>query len=46
MWKQGRITRTPQGASDLPTFRVPPPEIMEVVRRKLSEGTYGYYANT
>jgi methionyl-tRNA formyltransferase len=46
MWKQGRITRTMQGASDLPTFRVPPPEIMEVVRRKLSEGTYGYYANT
>jgi len=45
MWKAGRITRTPQGQSDLPTFRVPPPEIMEVVYRKLDDRTYGHYSD-
>ena len=42
MWSKGSVPRTPQGESELPTFRVPPPEIMEVVHRKLAEGTYRY----
>ncbi len=40
MWRKGEVPRTPQGESELPTFRVPPPEIMEVVHRKLADGTY------
>jgi len=40
MWRKGSVHRTPQGESELPTFRVPPPEIMEVVQRKLADGTY------
>jgi methionyl-tRNA formyltransferase len=43
-WKENRIQRTLQGESELPTFKVPPPEIMEVVYRKLKEETYKHYA--
>jgi len=45
MWKKGQVPRKPQGESQLPTFRVPPPEVMEVVTRKLAEGTYPHYAD-
>jgi methionyl-tRNA formyltransferase len=45
MWKKGEVPRTPQGESQLPTFRVPPPEVMEVVTRKLAEGTYLHYVD-
>jgi len=45
MWMRGGVPRTPQGESQLPTFRVPPPEIMEIVRRKLAEGTYRHYSD-
>ena len=44
-WKNGELTRTPQGESDLPTFRVPSEEVMGVVRRKLEEHTYRHYAD-
>jgi len=40
MWRRGDITRTPQGESGLPTFKVAPPEVLDVVYRKLAEGTY------
>ena len=43
MWKEDRIQRIPQGESQLPTFKVPPPEIMEEVHRKLKEKTYKHY---
>jgi methionyl-tRNA formyltransferase len=45
MWKKDMITRTPQGESQLPTFRVPPSEIMEAVTRKLAQGTYLHYTD-
>lgn len=45
MWKEGKVPRMPQGESQLPTFRVPPPGVMEVVTRKLSQGTYLHYAD-
>lgn len=44
-WKQGTLKRTPQGDSDLPTFRVPSDEIMEVVFKKLKEHTYKHYVD-
>jgi len=44
-WSQGRWSelRRPQGESPWPTFRNAPPEVLEVVRRKLAEGTYAHY---
>ncbi|MBN2336880.1 hypothetical protein JXL21_15095 [Candidatus Bathyarchaeota archaeon] len=45
MWKNDALTRTPQGESELPTFKVAPPEVLEVVRRKLAEGTYRHFAD-
>lgn len=45
MWKRGEMTRTPQGESELPTFKVAPPEVLEVVYRKLAEGTYGHFVD-
>lgn len=44
-WKNGTLTRTPQGDSDLPTFRVPSEEVMEVVFKKLEEHTYKHYVD-
>ena len=45
MWKRGEMTRTPQGESALPTFKVAPPEVLEVVYRKLAEGTYRHFVD-
>jgi methionyl-tRNA formyltransferase len=45
MWRRGAITRTPQGESGLPTFKVAPPEVLEVVYRKLAEGTYRHFVD-
>ena len=44
-WKKGELKRTPQGESDLPTFRVPSDEIMEVVLKKLEDNTYKHYVD-
>ena len=44
-WKKGELNRTPQGESDLPTFRVPSDEVMEVVLKKLKENTYKHYVD-
>jgi len=44
-WKKGELTRTPQGESALPTFKVPPKEIMEVVFKKLENHTYKHYVD-
>lgn len=43
MWKEGTITRIPQNKSEYPTFRVPPQEILEIVYKKLREGTYKHF---
>lgn len=39
-WSQ---LRHPQGPSPWPTFKNAPPEVLEVVRRKLAEQTYAHY---
>jgi hypothetical protein len=44
-WKNGELTRTPQGESDLPTFRVTSEEVMEVVFKMLEEHTYKDYVD-
>jgi methionyl-tRNA formyltransferase len=44
-WKKDELVRSPQGESDLPTFRVPSDEVMEVVLKKLEEHTYKYYVD-
>lgn len=43
MWKEGSIVRKPQVKSEFPTFRVPPREVLEVVYKKLEEGTYKHF---
>jgi len=43
MWKEGSIVREPQGSSEFPTFRVPPREVLQVVYKKLGEGTYKHF---
>ena len=45
MWRKGDITRTSQGENGLPTFKVAPPEVLEVVYRKLAEGTYRHFVD-
>jgi len=45
LWKEGRFVRTPQGESELPTFKVAPPKVLDVVYRKLREGTYRHFVN-
>jgi len=45
MWRKDEITRTSQGESELPTFKVAPPEVLEVVYRKLAEGTYRHFVD-
>lgn len=45
LWKNDMITRTPQGDSDLPTFRVPSEDIMRIVRQKLRDQTYKHYVD-
>ena len=45
MWRRGDIARTPQGESGLPTFKVAPPEVLDVVCRKLAEGTYRHFVD-
>ena len=44
-WKKGELVRTPQGESDLPTFRVPSDEIMEEILKKLEENKYKHYVD-
>ena len=44
-WKEGTLTRKPQGESELPTFRVPSDEIMKVVIKKLENQTYKHYVD-
>jgi len=44
-WKNNALTRTPQGESKYPTFKVPPAEVMEVVFQKLRDQTYKYYVD-
>ncbi len=44
-WNNDELIRSPQGESDLPTFRVPSDEIMEVVLKKLEEHTYKHYVD-
>jgi methionyl-tRNA formyltransferase len=43
MWKENSIIRKPQGKSEFPTFRVPPREVLQVVYKKLEEGTYKHF---
>ena len=45
MWKTDAMTRTPQGESELPTFRVPSDEIMEIIHQKLRDHTYKHYVD-
>jgi methionyl-tRNA formyltransferase len=45
MWKEKKIIRMPQGESDFPTFKVAPPEVLEVVYEKLARGTYKHMIN-
>ena len=45
MWRKGDITRTSQGENGLPTFKVAPPEVLDVVYRKLAEGTYRHFVD-
>jgi len=45
MWRRGEVSRTPQGESGLPTFKVAPPEVLDVVYRKLAEGTYKHFVD-
>ena len=44
-WKKDELQRTPQGESELPTFRVPSDEVMEVVLQKLRDHTYKHYVD-
>ena len=44
-WRKGELKRMPQGESDLPTFRVPSEEIMEIVFQKLRDHTYKHYVD-
>lgn len=44
-WRKGELKRMPQGESDLPTFRVPSDEIMEIVFQKLRDQTYKHYVD-
>ena len=44
-WKKDELQRTPQGESELPTFRVPSDEIMDVVLKKLRDHTYKHYVD-
>ncbi len=44
-WKNNSLARTPQGESEYPTFKVPPPEVMEVVFQKLRDQTYKHYVD-
>ena len=37
--------RRPQGATDHPTFRNAPEEVLQVVYQKLASQTYAHYAN-
>lgn len=37
--------RMPQGEAPRPTFKNAPPEVLEVVRRKLAEETYAHYVD-
>ena len=37
--------RRPQGASDFPTFKNAPEEVLEVVRVKLRDQTYAHYVD-
>jgi methionyl-tRNA formyltransferase len=45
MWKNDSIKRIPQGESKLPTLRVPPDDIMEIVYQKLKEQSYKHYVD-
>lgn len=45
MWKNNAITRTPQGKGELPTFKVPSDDIMEIVYQKLRDQTYKHYVD-
>jgi methionyl-tRNA formyltransferase len=40
------LLRTPQGASDRPTFRNAPDEVLAEVRRKLRDQTYRHYTDS
>ncbi|TFH14679.1 hypothetical protein E4H04_09800, partial [Candidatus Bathyarchaeota archaeon] len=44
-WKKDALVRTPQGESELPTFQVPPEEVMETVHQKLRDHTYKHYVD-
>jgi len=46
-YEQGRWgeLRRPQGESEWPTFKNAPPEVLEVVDRKLADQTYAHYAD-
>ncbi|HHL41900.1 MAG TPA: hypothetical protein ENJ36_04455 [Candidatus Bathyarchaeota archaeon] len=44
-WKNDALVRTPQGESDLPTFRVPSDEIMAEILQKLKDQTYKHYVD-
>jgi hypothetical protein len=37
--------RRPQGASEFPTFRNAPEEVLDAVREKLSEEEYAHYVD-
>lgn len=43
-WSEGRLTATPQGEGR-PALRNAPPEVLEVVYRKLAEGTYRHFVD-
>ncbi len=45
MWRKGEVTRMPQGEGALPTFKVAPPEVLEVVYGKLADGTYRHFVD-
>ncbi len=45
MWLKDEITRKPQGESELPTFKVAPPEVLDAVYRKLAESTYRHFVD-
>ena len=39
------VMRSPQGASEFPTFRNAPEEVLGAVREKLSEEEYSHYVD-
>ena len=43
-WSEGRLTATPQGEGR-PALRNAPPEVLEMVYRKLAEGTYRHFVD-